>query len=43
MQVYPSGGMHKLHAGPYRSREEADQAAARAGQALGFKPFVLSR
>jgi rare lipoprotein A len=43
MQVYPAGGMHKLHAGPYRSREEAEQAAARAGQALGFKPFVLTR
>lgn len=48
MQVYRdvksgSGGMYKVHAGPYATREEAEAAAERVRKELGFKAFVLNR
>jgi hypothetical protein len=35
--------MYKVHAGPYATREQADLAAERVRQELGFKAFVLTR
>ena len=43
MQVYSGGGMYKVHAGPYATREEAEIAAERVRKELGFKAFVLNR
>ncbi len=42
-QVHRSGGYYKVHAGPYRTREEAETAAERVRKELGFKAFVLNR
>jgi len=43
MQVHRDGGLYKVHAGPYRTREEAEAAAERVRKELGFKAFVLNR
>ena len=43
MNVYRKGGLYKVHAGPYSSREEADGAAERVQKELGFKVLVLER
>jgi rare lipoprotein A len=43
MQVYQGGGMYKVHAGPYATRDEAELAAERVRKELGFKAFVLNR
>jgi len=43
MQVYRGGGMFKVHAGPYTTRDEAELAAERVRKELGFKAFVLNR
>lgn len=43
MQVHGSGGLYKVHAGPYKTREEAELAAERVRKELGFKAFVLNR
>ena len=43
MQVYRVDGIHKVHAGPYKSRDEAELAAERVREDLGFKAFVLNR
>jgi rare lipoprotein A len=41
--IYPSGGMYRVQAGPYASREEALQAAARIEQNLDLTPVVITR
>jgi len=43
MQLYRGDGLYKVHAGPYPSRGEAERAAERIRQELGFTPFVLKR
>ena len=43
MNVYKKGGLYRVHAGPYPSREEADRAAQRVQKELGFKALVLDR
>jgi rare lipoprotein A len=43
MQVLRSDGLYKVHAGPYRTREEAEAAAERVRKELGFKAFILNR
>lgn len=43
IQVHRGGPLHKVHAGPYRTREEAEAAAERVRKELGFQAFVLNR
>jgi len=43
MQLYRGEGLYKVHAGPYPNRGEAERAAERIRQELGFTPFVLKR
>jgi len=43
LQVYARDGLFRVHAGPYPNDAEARQAADRISQALGVKPFVLTR
>lgn len=43
MQVQSKGGMHRLHVGPYRDRQEAEKVAERIRTALGFKPTLVAR
>jgi rare lipoprotein A len=41
--IYSGGGMYRVQAGPYDSRDEALQAAARIEQYLDVKPVVIMR
>ena len=43
LSVVPRDGLYRIHAGPYGNPAEARQAAERITQALGVKPFVLTR
>ncbi len=43
LHVYARDGLFRVHAGPYANEAEARQAADRISQALGVKPFVLTR
>ena len=43
MRVQPGDGIHRLHLGPYASRDDADRIADRIRAALGYKPTVVSR
>ena len=43
LHVFTRDGLFRVHAGPYPSQPEARQAADRISQALGVKPFVLTR
>jgi rare lipoprotein A len=43
MNVYRKGGLYRVHAGPYSSREEAGRTADRVQKELGFKALVLDR
>ena len=43
MKLYRGDGLYKVHAGPYPNRGEAERAAERIRQELGFTPFVLKR
>jgi rare lipoprotein A len=43
MHIRTGGGIHRLHLGPYASRGEAEQIAARIGAALGQRPTIISR
>ena len=43
MQLYRADATYKVHAGPYKTRDEAELAAERVRKELGFKAFVLNR
>jgi len=43
MNVYRKGGLYRVHAGPYASREEATRTVERVQKELGFKALVLDR
>ncbi len=43
MKLYRGDSLYKVHAGPYSDRAEAERAAERIRQELGFTPFVLKR
>lgn len=43
LHVFPRDGLFRVHAGPYGNQTEARQIADRISQALGVKPFVLTR
>ncbi len=43
MRIEAAPGIHRLHLGPYDSRSDAQKVAERIGQALGYKPTVVSR
>jgi peptidoglycan lytic transglycosylase len=43
IQLYRGDGLYKVHAGPYPNRGEAERAAERIRQELGFTSFVLTR
>jgi len=43
LHVFSRDGLFRVHAGPYAREAEARQAADRVSQALGVRPFVLTR
>lgn len=43
MRIHASGGIHRLHVGPYASRSEAERTAERIRLALGYQPAIVSR
>jgi len=43
LHVFSRDGLFRVHAGPYANQPEARQAADRISQALGVRPFVLTR
>lgn len=43
MAVFTEGGIHRLQAGPYSSREQAREAADRVRAAVQLEPVVLER
>jgi len=43
LHVFSRDGLFRVHAGPYAREAEARQAADRVNQALGVRPFVLTR
>jgi rare lipoprotein A len=43
IQVVGSGGIFRLHAGPYRSQSEARSIADRMQAELGFRPVIVVR
>ena len=43
LNIVPRDGLFRIHAGPYVNQAEARQAADRISQALGVRPFVLTR
>jgi rare lipoprotein A len=43
LHVFSRDGLYRVHAGPYPREVEARQAADRINQALGVRPFVLTR
>jgi rare lipoprotein A len=43
LHVFSRDGLFRVHAGPYAREAEARQAADRVSQALGIRPYVLTR
>jgi rare lipoprotein A len=43
MRINPSGGIHRLHLGPYASRGDAEKVAEKIRAALGYKPTFVTR
>ncbi|MEI7611438.1 MAG: septal ring lytic transglycosylase RlpA family protein [Betaproteobacteria bacterium] len=43
IQVNASGGMHRVHLGPYKTRSEAEVVAERIRASLGYKPTFVNR
>jgi rare lipoprotein A len=41
LSIVASGGLHRVHAGPYASRDSALAAAERIGQSLGSAPVMV--
>ncbi len=43
LRVHRSGGLHRLHLGPYANRAEAERVAERIREAHGFSPTFIVR
>lgn len=43
IQIQASGGIHRVHLGPYPSRSDAERVAERIRLALGYKPTFVTR
>lgn len=43
MRIQPGGGIHRVHLGPYASRNEADKVAERIRSLLGYRPTIVIR
>jgi cell division septation protein DedD len=43
LQVASRDGLHRVRAGPYRTREEAAAIADKVRESLGFAPLVTPR
>ena len=43
IQINVNGGMHRVHLGPYKSRNEAEIVAERIRVSLGYKPAFVNR
>ncbi|HVS27221.1 MAG TPA: septal ring lytic transglycosylase RlpA family protein [Burkholderiales bacterium] len=43
LSIFTRDGLFRVHAGPYANRNDAQQAAEKIGEALGFKPLLLVR
>jgi rare lipoprotein A len=43
LHIYTRDGLFRVHAGPYANQAEARAGADRISQALGLRPFVLTR
>lgn len=43
VQILASGGIHRVHLGPYASRGDAEKVAERIRLALGYKPTFVTR
>ncbi|MGH8751071.1 MAG: septal ring lytic transglycosylase RlpA family protein [Burkholderiales bacterium] len=43
LSIFSRDGLFRVHAGPYASRNDAQQAADKIGTTLGFKPLLLVR
>jgi rare lipoprotein A len=43
LQIFARDGLFRVHAGPYANRNDAQLAAEKIGEALGFKPLLLMR
>ncbi len=43
IQIQASGGIHRVHLGPYLSRSDAERVAERIRLALGYKPTFVTR
>ncbi|HRE18415.1 MAG TPA: septal ring lytic transglycosylase RlpA family protein [Rhodocyclaceae bacterium] len=43
LRIHASGGIHRLHVGPYGNRDEAERTAERIRLALGYKPTIVTR
>jgi rare lipoprotein A len=43
IQINASGGMHRVHLGPYPNRSEAEKVAEKIRLSLGYKPAFVTR
>lgn len=43
IEIIASGGMHRVHLGPYASRADAEKVAVKIAAALGYKPAFVRR
>ena len=43
IQINASGGIHRVHLGPYASRSDAEKVAEKIRLALGYKPAFVTR
>lgn len=43
IQINASGGIHRVHLGPYASRGDAEKVAEKIRLALGYKPAFITR
>lgn len=43
LRINTSGGIHRLHLGPYPNRADAERAAERIRQSYGFTPTLITR
>jgi rare lipoprotein A len=43
IEVNGTGGVHRVHLGPYASRADAEKVAEKIRLALGYKPTFVTR